>query len=125
MRVCPLRLRARLDEEEPLPPAPSPKRRGGGVVIRGSGLPNFSVLLEPLEPCQQNGVLDLLRAPQLLETVPPVEPDPAGRRSFRAVDELLELGKRALQRERLLDDHRAPDRKPRQRLQRIGHLAPL
>src|SRR5262245_15829311 len=93
--------------------------------IRRSALSLFSVLLEPLEPRQHERVLDLLRAPQVLETVPPVEPDPAARSVLRAVDEPVELGERALQRERLLNDHRAADREPRQRLQRVVHLSPF
>src|SRR5439155_14550514 len=88
-------------------------------------LQHFALLPEEFEPTEHERVPDLLRLFQLLGRLAPVETDPATSMFLRAVDELLELRQRTLERKRLLDHHRLADREARQRLQGLLDAALL
>src|SRR5262249_15536975 len=81
--------------------------------------------LKQLEPLHQDGVPELLRPPQFRGRPAPVETDPAGGVRLRPVDEPVQLPRRALQRERLLDHHRLADREPPEGLDRLVRLPGL
>src|SRR4051812_45161995 len=82
-------------------------------------------LLEPLQPVEQDRVPDLLRLAKRVGWRAPVETDPPGRVRADLPDERVQFFRRALQRKRLLHDHRLAHRKPFQRLRRLVELPGL
>src|SRR5262249_14682737 len=96
-----------------------------GRLELSTSLPHqyFPLPLKEFQPRQRDGMANVVRLPQFLRRLAPVEADPAGGVLLRPVDELIQLLDGAAQRKHFLDDHRLAHGEAGQGVQGLLYLA--